>query len=91
MQARDPTASWLRVPHPKCKCNVMRERLAGPPSPLNPVEPLPATVVIFLLTASTRLIWLLPVSAPKRLPHGSEATAVQLFSLAATAALPSPL
>jgi hypothetical protein len=28
MQARDPTASWLRVPHPKCNGTNYQRKLA---------------------------------------------------------------
>jgi hypothetical protein len=38
MQARDPTASWLRVPHPKCNV-VLRWRLAKRPLS-KPAQPL---------------------------------------------------
>lgn len=45
--------------------------VAGPPSPLNPADPLPAAVVMTCVVASTRRMRLLLESAMKRLPYGA--------------------
>lgn len=63
---------------------------AGPPLPLNPAVPVPATVWMFPLAASTRRTRL-PISPMKRLPAGSRASAMGPASRAWVAGPPSPI
>ena len=64
--------------------------MAGPPSPLNPATPVPATVVIIPVVASTLRILLFPWSAMKRLPAPSSASPNGRAKSAASAGPPSP-
>src|ERR1022692_977423 len=64
--------------------------VAGPPSPLNPAVPVPATVVIIPPADTFRIRWL-PASAMNRLPAASTNTPAGLDIWAAMARPPSPL
>ena len=69
---------------------MSRAAVAGPPSPLKPCTPVPATVVMIPsgLTFRTRL---LSVSAMKRFPCPSAVTPQGRASIALVAGPPSPL
>ena len=67
-----------------------RAAVAGPPSPLKPLLPVPATVVMTPAVSTLRIRWF-HVSAMKRLPAPSTATSAGKNSRAAVAGLPSPL
>src|SRR5262249_46056800 len=63
--------------------------VAGPPSPLVPATPVPATVTMVPFTPTARIRWS-PVSATYTDPSDAPATPVGAESLAATAGPPSP-
>src|SRR5436189_1417303 len=65
--------------------------VAGPPSPLKPIVPLPATVVMTCVAASIRRIRLFIESAMNRFPALSTATPCGSFNCDAAAGPPSPL
>ena len=64
--------------------------VAGPPSPLNPSVPFPATVRIVPVAATTSRIRLLLLSAMKMLPKLSTDRSLGLKNVALVAGPPSP-
>ena len=82
-----------RLPAPSTATPDGKRKLApvaGPPSPLRPAVPLPATVEMFFVAASTRLMRSLRKSAIKRLPSPSTAILFGKTSLELVAGPLSP-
>src|ERR1700687_1916130 len=78
---------------PDTRLGIARLKLAlvaGPPSPLKPGVPLPATAVMIPVVASTRQIRLASVSAMDKLPEVSSPTTVGQYNLASVAGPPPP-
>ena len=95
---RRTRAFWLsamkRLPEPSTATPVGVLKLAlvaGPPSPLKPLTPFPATVVMTPVSAATRLMRPLAQSAMSTLPPPSTATPRGYDKLALVAGSLSPL
>ena len=82
------------LPPPSIANPIGQNKLAlvpGPPSPLKPRSPLPATVLMPPVRESTRRMRALSVSATSKFPLPSTATPRGAFKVALWAGPPSPL
>ena len=83
---RKPPSGSEATPCGAASCALV----AGPPSPKEPADPVPATVVI-VPSAATLRMQLLSASAIRKPPSGVRASPCGWFSWAAVAGPPSPL